>query len=261
MFLERLTVMEIGTAYPFLLDLFARFGPEEGRIVTVLADVESLLVRRMVCRLSTRAYNRLFLELAAVLRDSGPGFEQTLRAKMLAATAEYDRWPDDAEFEAAWKANPLYENLTRPRLRLLLETLEARLRSEYAETSNVPRWLTVEHVLPQSWYTHWPLPGDVAPAQAQAARQALLHTIGNLTLLNDKLNPLVSNGPWPEKRKAMAEHSVLKLNQDLCGRELWDERAIRERSLRLFELARDYWHRPAGSTITLAKRPEQVGLR
>jgi hypothetical protein len=253
LFFERLGIMEIGTAYPFLLELISSLGAEEGRIVAVLGDIESLLVRRMVCRLSTRGYNRLFLDLVSTLHNASTDLEGALRAKLLSATAEYDRWPDDAEFMSAWTRNPLYENLTRPRLRLLLEALEAALRSEFAETSNVPRWLTVEHILPQSWSTHWPLPEGPSPVEVQLDRQSALHTIGNLTLLNDKLNPLVSNGPWAEKREALAEHSVLKLNRDLCDREGWDEAAIRERSSRLFDLALQCWPRPSASTIAQAE--------
>lgn len=253
LFFERLAVMEIGTAYPLLLELFARLGAERERIIAVLADIESMLVRRMVCRLSTRGYNRLFLELIGALPTSSDDIETALRAKLLSGTAEYDRWPDDAEFQAAWSRNALYENLTRPRLRLLLEALEAALHSEFAETSNVPRGLTVEHVLPQSWSTYWPLPADVPAVEAQLERQALLHTIGNLTLLNEKLNPLVSNGAWPTKRKALVEHSVLKLNRDLCDSEVWDESAIRARSDLLFKLARAMWPRPVSVEKTQAE--------
>ncbi len=245
--------MEIGTAYPFLLELIARLGAEEARIVAVLGDVESLLVRRMVCRLSTRGYNRLFLDLVSTLHHASSDVEGALRAKILSATAEYDRWPDDSEFRSAWTTNALYENLTRPRLRLLLEALEAALRSEFAETSNVPRWLTVEHILPRSWSTHWPLPEGPSPIEAQLKRQSALHTIGNLTLLNQKLNPFVSNGSWVGKRQALAEHSVLKLNRDLCEHEVWDEIAIRERSARLFELALECWPRPTPVTTFQAE--------
>src|SRR4051794_25323613 len=101
----------------------------------------------MVCRLSTRGYNRLFLDLVSTLHSASGDVEGALRAKLLSARAEYDRWPDDTEFMSAWTKYPLYENLTRPRLRLLLEALESALRSEFAETSIVPRWLTVEHIL------------------------------------------------------------------------------------------------------------------
>jgi hypothetical protein len=39
-------------------------------------------------------------------------------------------------------------------------------------------------------------------------RESVLHVIGNLTLLTEKLNPSVSNGPWSKKRPAILEHSA-----------------------------------------------------
>jgi hypothetical protein len=204
----------------------------------------------LVRRLSTRGYNRLFIDLIGALEGDPAAIPERVRAKLLAGAAEYDRWPDDDEFRDAWLTTPLYEVLTRPRLRLLLEALERQLRSRLAETEYVPKNLTVEHVMPQSWEAHWPLP-DGDPAElAAATRRRLLHTIGNLTLLNDRLNPLVSNGPWIAedgeggKRKGIADHSVLHLNHQVCGRAQWTERAIVERSEQLFVLARSIWPRP-----------------
>ena len=43
-------------------------------------------------------------------------------------------------------------------------------------------------------------------------RERVIHTIGNLTLLNSRLNAALSNGPWDSKREGLAEHSVLFLN-------------------------------------------------
>jgi hypothetical protein len=40
-------------------------------------------------------------------------------------------------------------------------------------------------------------------------------TAGNLTVLTDELNPSVSNSGWEEKRQAVEEHTVLRLNQEL----------------------------------------------
>jgi hypothetical protein len=57
------------------------------------------------------------------------------------------------------------------------------------------------------------------PMRRSARRRRLLHTIGNLTLLSEKLNPSVSNGPWAAsnsatgKRKAVEKHTVLHLNK------------------------------------------------
>src|SRR5690606_9309136 len=191
-----LGIMDVGTAYPFLLALFAQLGAERAGLEAVANDIESFLVRRMVCRLSTRGYNRLFIDLIGALEGDAASIPDRVRAKLLGGGAEYDRWPDDEEFRQAWLTTPLYEVLTRPRLRLLLEALERRLRGKLAETEYVPKNLTVEHLMPQSWEAHWPLPHGEHTELAAANRRRLIHTIGNLTLLNNRLNPLVSNGPW-----------------------------------------------------------------
>jgi Protein of unknown function (DUF1524) len=175
---------------------------------------------------------------------------ERVRVQLAAGSADVDRCPDDKEFADAWIGSTLFLNVTRPRLRLLLEGLEGALRgSKYSETTDVPRNLTVEHVMPQSWEAHWPLP-EGRPPEARAERDALIQTIGNLTLLSDKLNPAVSNGPWigPDgngKRRAIAEHTVLHLNKALCEEERWTEVEIRARSEQLLVVARRIWSRPA----------------
>lgn len=253
LFLERITTMDVGTSYPFLLELFNVLETEPAFLEATLVDLESFLVRRMVCRLSTRGYNILFIGLVGALAADPADIPTNVRSALLSGTAEVDRWPDDEEFMQGWVGNPLYENLTRPRLRMLLEALERALRgSKLAETDDVPRNLTVEHIMPRAWETHWPLPPDEAPEVAAVARRRAIHTIGNLTLLSERLNPSISNGPWHDadhqtgKRSALIDHTVLHLNKQVCKRENWSEKAISERSNDLFELARTIWHRPNG---------------
>ena len=59
----------------------------------------------------------------------------------------------------------------------------------------------------------------------------MTHTIGNLTLVNGRLNPSLSNGPWENKRETLGDHSVLFLNKGLVrnGPDVWDEAAIEAR--------------------------------
>lgn len=250
-FLDRLKVMDIGTAYPFLLKLFDVLGARVDLLTEVLSDMESFLVRRMICRLSTRGYNRLFVDLIAEIEGAQDQIPRQIRDSLLSRTAEFDRWPSDDEFEKAWIKNPLYENLSRPRLRLILEAMEAALRSDFAETKDVPKNLTVEHVMPQTWQTNWPLPGKASEAEETHARNELIHTIGNLSLLNEKLNPVQSNKAWavegdPDggKKEALNGHSVLYLNKRLCEHDSWNETKIEERSLTLFENAKKIWAIP-----------------
>ena len=251
LFLERLRTMDVGTVYPFLLKLFDVLGDQEDKLVETLTSVESFLVRRMVCRLSTRGYNRLFVDLIQSLDVDPANIRANVEATLSDGTAEYDRWPKNDEFREAWTEKPLFENLTRPRLRLLLEGLESGLHSKYAETHAVPKNLTVEHVMPQSWERYWPLPEHANHVEATLRRDKIIHTIGNLTLLNGKLNPTQSNKPWvggPDfndgKREALRKHSVLFLNKQICKYENWDESIIVARSRDLFGVAASIWEEP-----------------
>lgn len=248
LFLERLNAMDVGTAYPFLLKLFDLLGNDEERLVPIIRDIESFLVRRMVCRLSTRGYNRVFLSLVAALDGVPKDIAAGVRNQLAQGAAEFERWPNDAEFAVAWKENALYENLTRPRLRLILEALESGMRSEFAETQLAPKNLTVEHVLPQTWQDHWPL---LDGSDALERRNRLLHTIGNLTLVNASLNPHQSNKPWMNsgntdkgKREALRASTTLYLNKALCEHEQWDEDAIEARAEALLEIAKTIWPHP-----------------
>ena len=248
LFLERLSVMEFETVYPFLIALFDKLADDEAAIVQVLIDLESFLVRRLVSRLSTRGYNRLFNDLIPALHASDKDVPDAIRALLAQGSAEVDRWPTDAEFERAWTENRLYENLARPRLRLLLEAVEGGLRNDYAETDAVPRNLQVEHIMPQSWQEHWPLPPEPGAAEK---RDHLIHTIGNLTLLSHKLNPVQSNRPWltasedlPGKRDGMRDNCTLFLNKAVADHVMWNEDAIRGRGAALFTIARQIWPSP-----------------
>ena len=140
---------------------------------------------------------------------------------------------------------------------MLLEAIELALHSEKTESISLAETLTVEHVMPQEWTRHWPLPESENEELAELERTRLIHTLGNLTLVNRKLNPSLSNGPWVKKRDGLAEHSVLLLNSRLIGHEVWDEAAIRTRGMEASKIACRIWPIPEESTVTGG---EDVGL-
>lgn len=105
--------------------------------------------------------------------------------------------------------------------------------------------LSVEHVLPQQWTTHWPLPGATDAPTETSARAALLHDFGNLTLVTPAFNSSLSNRPAHEKLPELDRHSPLLLNRDFGGgRSTWTEQDIRDRTLKLAKIARTLWPRP-----------------
>jgi hypothetical protein len=154
---------------------------------------------------------------------------------------------------------PAYTALLRPRLRMVLEALEDQRRTEKSEPGRCPRNLTVEHVMPRAWREHWG--GDVVDEVQAVHRDALVETLGNLTLVNHHLNPALSNRPWTDaeavgrglgstgKRSELLKHSTLKLNADLVSGnpEAWTEAAIRERTSRLARKLAQIWPRPEGT--------------
>ena len=246
MFHYRAGVMQMGAFTPALLTILSR--PDKVRYGALQA-LESFLVRRMVCRDTTKDYNRLALDLVRELDRCGPEDADNVVAKFLSGQkADSRRWPTNEDLERDLTTLPLYRLLTRGRLRLVLEGLEEQHRkTSLAEETQVPKNLTIEHVLPQSWEAHWSLPSTLDEHEARQERNRLLHTIGNLTLVTGSLNTAASNGPWESKRKAFKEHSVLFLNRVLLDeiKEIaWDEQMILDRSKRMAALVADVWPGP-----------------
>ena len=79
---------------------------------------------------------------------------------------------------------------------------------------------------------------------ARRKRNEIIHTIGNLTLVNQKLNSSLSNSAWGVKRDALLGHSVMNMNGDLASRSDWDEDSIRERSGEIAKLVAEHWPGP-----------------
>ena len=251
-FLYRWRAMDAGVSSPVIMWLFSNRGQVgEQRFQRALRTIESFLVRRTLCRMTTRDYNRLFLDLLEKLDTRGDETVDDIVFRFLAGQKADSRiWPADGDIANAFFSLPLYQLLTRGRLRMALEGLEDALRSPKSEEEHVPRGiLTIEHVMPQAWRDHWPLGGLDQQNDLEAAqeRDRLVHTIGNLTLVTRALNPALSNSGWAEKRVELEKHTVLHLNKGLLSSalDIWDESRIRERGGHLAALVASVWPAPS----------------
>ena len=243
-FLIRRSIMNVGVVTPLLLWLLSS-DLHPVCLSNCITAIESFLVRRVVCGLSARSYGELFVTLTGRLAEHSVYKADRVVVEYLAeqqAQAAY--WPNDLDLSTRFEEAPLFRYLTRGRLRMLLEGIEKELHTEKAESEQIPTGLQIEHVMPQSWQQNWPL--DVADedyVEAAEDRERMLHTIGNLTLVNDRLNPALSNAAWDVKRKELIKHSTLFLNKELAleGPEIWDEQSIHRRSKWLQEIAVKVW--------------------
>ena len=249
-FLYRRQVIGVGVIIPALLWLLSSEVPNHQLSKSITA-LESFMIRRMACGMSARNYGQLFIGLVAELERSGPESAGDTVVQYLGRQDAYaNLWPNDQTLLDKFLTEPLYWSLTAGRLNLILQGIEGELRSSMAETQQVPRNLNIEHIMPQGWFQHWPLPTDTDEEDmAIARRNRLLHSIGNLTLVNGQLNSTLSNAPWQNKRETLGHHSVMFLNKDLLEHSpsVWDEAAIMERGRRLHQAAVQAW--PHASAI------------
>jgi hypothetical protein len=223
--------------------------------------LEAFVVRRAFNGDETKEYNKLFVEVvSSLLGRSGAEVKPALEAKLLSGGGTTRAWPTNDEIVERALSASIYEAQKQPMLRLIFERLELRMRGKKSEDEEIPTNLQIEHVMPQSWYAHWPINGNLVSsyhaafpsaldekqldlANAIRARNSVINTLGNLTLLNRYLNPAASNGSFELKRSEYA-HSVLRLNRYFDGRSEWNEAAIRERGRVLGEMITAIWLRP-----------------
>ncbi|MFG1243636.1 DUF262 domain-containing HNH endonuclease family protein [Xanthobacter sp. V7C-4] len=259
-FSGRLRAWDVTTINPLLLRLWASgMGDEEKR--KSLDLLLSLIVRRAVCGLTGKNYNNLFLGVIADLEKKGWSYEN-LSAYLVGLTSESGRFPQDAELENAILSKPLYTTLGSARVRALLSEIELAKRGKKQEDKELPDTLTIEHILPQTWRTYWPMNGESQPTdedftQATFAvledgttigrivrRNRIKQTLGNLTLVTQFFNSSVSNLDFGVKRQEFEDQSILMLTKDFVKKTSWDEDEIAARGKALFEHARQIWGTP-----------------
>ncbi|HIE5096421.1 DUF262 domain-containing HNH endonuclease family protein [Stenotrophomonas maltophilia] len=258
---HRANAYEASTVYPLALKIaISGLSADEQR--RMYQDLLSYLVRRAVCGLTTKNYNLLFLGALKHISGDDVMSPARLRDYLASSMSDTTRWPRDDEFRAALVSAPLYHgNLDAPRVRQLLTEIEGALRlGQKTEEPDVPSLthLDIDHIMPRSWHTHWPLPDDlsVTPKEMDAAkaaqrdglelsatqdailvREGLVNTLGNLTLLNLSVNRSAQHHSFPFKRDQLIKHTNLSLNIHLLVLPEWDNVRIRERSEKLASIA------------------------
>jgi len=246
---------DIRTAYPLLLALLEADITEQEWLEFSIT-LESYLLRRAVCGLSTKNYNRIFLQLTRGLRRDGISAEN-LKNQLAIQSGDSAEWPSDGTFKRAWIEKPAYE-LGNAKLVHIFSKLCETYITTLTEPLRFMQQPTIEHVMPQKWVANWPLPDgskgmedaelwlakDTDPcAKATSQRKQAVQTFGNLTILTQALNSTQSNSAWADKQILMLQHSLLPINLDFHDVDVWDESAIALRGEKLFERALKIWPR------------------
>ncbi|GAB3429725.1 DUF262 domain-containing HNH endonuclease family protein [Massilia solisilvae] len=263
---KRFKEWDASTTYVLAIAI-ARSGYDEASQDAMFSILGSYLVRRAVCGLTNKNYNKIFLQVLKNLKGA-PLTPESLRTTLEEFGGTATRWPRDEEFRHGFLNNALYPGcLDAPKTRSILVELENALRTERSEEPVFVSAgsLDIDHMLPQSWSEHWPLadgsfasddeladirsgylhPEARTPRQiALQNREAAIPTIGNLTLLHYGTNRAAKNYKFDVKHKLFLTNTNLHLNRAMLTASAWDEGTIRQRAEALYAAATTLWPAP-----------------
>lgn len=243
--------MELAATSPLLMWLVSdnHQVPGEQRAVGLNA-LESWVIRRTLLRRTMKDINRMMVAILRLLDRSDVATAGTTVKNFLASqTADARYWPTDEAMIADLPTLRLYGNIRQGRLRVVLGAVEQQLRTDRHEAVALPAKLEIEHVMPQTWQTHWNPEPRLSPEES-AARDKRVNTLGNLTLVTKSLNGSLSHRPWTDhdadglknggeanlgKRSLLDKFSLLVLSRDLIQDhpQAWTDSDIEARSVEL----------------------------
>ena len=241
--LERINFLIIATdsttLIPFVMYVIKNVKDDAER-VKIFDYLESYIVRRIICRKSTKSYSDLFSEnliLADVktVEDVIAYINQKDVSNNLAMPTNADLKRCFMELE-----QPNYRGLQ------ILYLLESKLRNDPLLSTQLLKYssYTLEHLMPQKWVNHWPLSGGFDADE----RTHLIKTLGNFTIITQSLNSTIKNQAWPIKVNGKGDKGGLKTYAkelltlgNVLNLEEWDEKSIIDRSVWLASKASCVW--------------------
>ena len=203
----------------------------------MLKIIESYLVRRNVCRFTTKNYNNLFIQIIGKLAVLKSLSVDKLKTVLESFKEDTNRFPSDLEFKTAFSEEASSNTNAREILFCISLYQIYNPKNDIGKLSSSS--FSAEHMMPQKWETYWDINGMSETEKIN--RNKKLKTLGNLTLVTKSLNSSMKNAAWEKKKKALKEFSHLKITTDYLGNAVWNERKINSRALDLARVALKIW--------------------
>ena len=226
--LEHLNTLGITSCYPFLLNCYDDYMHDRlsaDEFNSILATLETMIIRRYMCGQQTSGLNKIFPSLYRQAREKG---DHGLLDGVQKHLVDLRMCPSDAEFRARIEDFALYgAGQKRDNARLILEQLE--MSYPHKERA-MPTSATLDHVMPQKLTSDWSVDEE--------SHTLLVHTLGNLTLTG--YNSEMSNDAYLVKREYYRS-SHFMLNHYFDSVDIWGPDQIQARTRALAEQAIKVW--------------------
>jgi uncharacterized protein with ParB-like and HNH nuclease domain len=230
--------LNITTIYPLVLYLYNTITDEVEREKCFLL-LESYLVRRAVCKLTTKNYNNLFISLIRQLKNRDED-EQSISDKLNDILQGYSedtsRFPSDEDFRNGFHNTKLSNQQAREILFLIsLYQINTVLNDLTTLSCNA---FSTEHMMPKKWTQNW---NEELTQEQIFERNRKLLTLGNLTIITKNLNSKLRNSAWKNKRTILNQYSSLPVTTNYTSSKNWNEEKISDRADDLTDLALLIW--------------------
>ncbi|MGO4587022.1 DUF262 domain-containing protein [Arthrobacter sp. 2RAF6] len=233
---QDLRELRVDVAYPFLLQVYARYDEERlsrDELLSIVRLVEAYVFRRSICAIPTNSLNKTFATFTRSLQEDS--YLESVQAAFQLLPS-YRRFPNDDEFRREFESRDIYNFRNRS---YWLRRIENDGRKERVPVDEY----TIEHIMPQNNDLPAVWRSELGP-DWERVHKTKLHTLGNLTLTG--YNSEYSDNAFAEKRDMRGgfRESPLRLNVGLGTTARWDEDAIDRRAAELSETATRVWCSP-----------------
>lgn len=222
-----LNITDTNTAMPLILALKFNFRSKDDILKGCFKLLETFILTRWLCCMSTKEYNILFANMAKKLNKITP--LEYLRNNL-------KKIPKKEEIENCLISKPVMLDNKKATLILFWIELYRRYINEKVQDSVELsyRW-TLEHLMPQLYEENWK---KIAKNDSHA--KDLIYQIGNMTLLKSSLNSAIKNACWQIKlngdgsrKNCIKKCADLLITRELFDKKAWNEKHIKTRTQQL----------------------------
>lgn len=245
-----LKVTKTSTFNPYLLKLV---HDKPSNLEDLLFNLEKFIIKRLVYSASAKNYNKICEQLLKI--DDAIGYLDGYSD----GSIDYTLYPSGLS------------NISNDNAKLILLIIELIKRKKAGESkfATLAKYSSfqLEHILPKKWLKNW---SDVPCYNSDGTivtdfslittiRENKKLSIGNMTILKDKLNGSISNGDFKSKIKGNGKNSGIEdfVGGLLVAKEIveiyestkeWNEKSIFKRDKDLFDVLNEFFNFVADSS-------------
>jgi len=236
--IHAINIMGVEQHVLLLLSLLRKDIPKEMSVSNFLRQLENFIFAYFaVSKLPANKIERLFSKFAIELRRAA----EISNAKQRRSSIDRTLKNLISELRNLYPAKEIFtarfmeiQYKTSPKSRMLVKYILGKIERSMSKSDElVPNFdvVNIEHLLPQK-PTQWGL--------TKSAVKEYVNLLGNLTLVDKRLNSEAQNSPLPDKLETLKK-SELQITKELVGLAesygRWDEELIKLRQARFAELA------------------------